>query len=127
MIFNRSWRLYTYFLLVSILVFLSCSDSVQEPRNNPPVILDISISFVNDPPIIGNGTIVFFSANAIDADDDDLIYSWEMPVGTFPNGTAERNVRWVSPETGSGTSTLKVTVSDGIDIVEKTKEIDWGQ
>ena len=122
-------RSYFLFMLISILIFLSCSDSVQEPQNNPPLILDIFIVFLNanDPPIIGNGTTVFFSSNAIDADGDDLIYSWEMPVGTFPNGPAERNVRWVSPETGSGTSTLKVTVSDGIAIVEKTKEIDWGQ
>jgi len=80
-------RGYFLFILISILVFLSCGDSIQEPQNNPPVILDISIVFTRDPTILGNGITVFFAANAIDADGDDLIYSWEMPVGTFRNGT----------------------------------------
>ena len=118
---------YILFILIPILVSVSCGDNIQEPQNNPPVILDISIVFTTNPPVLGNGTNVVFAANAIDADGDPLIYSWQMPVGTFRNGMAGRNVEWVSPETGSGTSTLKVTVSDGIDIAEKTKEIDWGQ
>jgi len=111
------------FFLVLILVFLSCSNGVEEPTNTPPVVLEISVT----PPVIGNGTNVWFGANAIDADGDELIYSWECPAGTFPSGISGKNIPWISPETGKGTTTVKVTVSDGIDTIEKSKEIDWGE
>lgn len=112
MILNRILNLYTYFLLVSILVFLSCSNGVEESTNNPPVVLEISVT----PPAIGNGTNVWFGANA---DGDELIYSWECPVGTFPSGISGKNIPWISPETGKGTTTVKVTVSDGIPLEPK--------
>ena len=122
MTLNCTARPRTGFPFIGILVFMLCCDGVVDPENTPPVILDISIS----PPVIGNEPTVLFSANAVDADGDSLVYKWECPIGAFRELLGS-SVRWTSPGIGSGTAIMKVTVTDGMSSFEKSREFDWGQ
>ena len=122
MALNCTMRPRTYLCFIAILLFLSYCDGAVDPENRSPVILDISIS----PTVIGNGTTVLFTANAVDEDGDSLVFKWECPVGAFRELLGS-SVRWTSPGSGSGTATMKVTVSDGVSSFEKSKVFDWGQ
>lgn len=55
-----------------------------------------------------------FVAEATDADDDALTYSWSATAGTFPDGTNTRSVRWVAGDE-PGPVSITVEVSDGRD------------
>ncbi|MGD9118366.1 MAG: PKD domain-containing protein [Dehalococcoidia bacterium] len=62
---------------------------------------------------INPGATAWIECTAIDADDEDLSYTWSADTGTL-SGSGSM-VNWTAPET-PGTYTVSVEVSDGDDI-----------
>jgi hypothetical protein len=84
--------------------------SVTWQENRVPEIAGISAT----PPDPSSDDTVIVTVDAMDPDDDELIYTWY--VDGAANSAAGPSVTWAKPE--SGDHTIRVTVSDGADTVE---------
>lgn len=93
------------------LLLASCGDDAQPkkpPGNRPPVISRV----YHDPPRVLRNHRVSAIAVTSDPDNDLLGHIWTADRGVFPAGYGLRVVPWISPQ-DHGTSTLRVSVSDG--------------
>jgi uncharacterized protein (TIGR02145 family) len=99
------------------LVIYGCSkdDEPDDPQNSPP-----SINLFTSSPNISSGNgleageQVTITAYAIDADKDNLSYSWNADGGSFVGETNSSTITWESPILSSNKSfTITATVSDG--------------
>lgn len=69
--------------------------------------------------IVAKGGRIVFSVDANDLDNDELIYTWNF--GFMNNLKAENAI--ARTFTGKGKKTIKVTISDGVDEVEKSWKV----
>lgn len=96
------------FLFLLLFLFpVGCGkDKGTEPKNQPPVIEDMSATLTT----VEKGGFTTIRVEAKDADGDDLTYSWIYEPGSI-TGNGE-SVIWTAPAT-PGIYRIRVTVSDG--------------
>ncbi len=108
---SRRLTLYLLVIICSILALSGCkkeSDNPIVPNNHPPFINLI----IATPDTIQTIQELQLSCIASDFDDDNLIYSWTCPFGSFPDGNDGSRVVWRS-STVEGEYQAKVVVFDG--------------
>ena len=98
---------------------------------------DDSLSFANEPPggleitrnrcYLGPRDVVSLTGQATDADGDEISYSWTAESGTLsPADGKGQFVTWQAPAV-HGTYVVRLKVTDGIDDVSKSVDIDVGR
>jgi hypothetical protein len=98
---------------------------------------DDSVSFANAPPgglkitrnkcYLGPRDVVSLNGQATDTDGDEISYSWTAESGTLsPADGKGQFVTWQAPAV-HGTYVVKLSVTDGIDGVSKSIDIDVGR
>lgn len=107
-------------LIISFFFSAGCSkeDPVQ-PDNNAPTIGSITAL----PNRVGYSDNVTLTVNASDEDNDDLTYRWTSDYGAYTGAINTTNATWQAPNQVL-TSKCEVTVSDGVDSVTSSVNIE---
>lgn len=95
------------FIIILILLWGCKDDTVTEPANNTPVIIEITA----DPSILKAGEITNLICLAEDVDGENLSYKWFSVSGKFTDGNIGSWVKWQAPQK-QGTYEISVEVSD---------------
>jgi hypothetical protein len=99
-----------------------CEDEITF-SNTPPG----SITITKDRCYIATGGVLTLEGSAVDADGDDLFYSWQAEAGDIAPLTADKKrVSWTAPPV-PGTVRITLKVTDTIDESTKSIDIDVGE
>jgi hypothetical protein len=94
-------------ILILVVFMFGCEKSSTDPKNNPPVISDVTVS----PASVPASGLAAVKVTATDADGDMLSYTFTSDGGTISNGS-EPSKLWIAPNI-PGTYSVAITVSDG--------------